>query len=60
MEKSKLVCPVKRIDNETNLDINVDLQKDLMNVKVDFTTKNIVKSVTDFIRKTFNRGDKNE
>ena len=54
MEEKKLICPVKRINNsKTNLDVNVDLQEDLMNIKVDLTTKNIVKLVTDFINKTF-------
>lgn len=61
MEKNKLICPVKRINkSETKTDIKVDLQDDLMNIKVDITTKNIVKLVTDFINKKFNRGDKNE
>lgn len=61
MEKNKLICPVKRINkSSTNTDIKVDLYDDLMNIKVDITTKNIVKLVTDFINKKFNRGDKNE
>ena len=52
MEEKKLICPVERIKT-TNVDLTVDLQEDTMNVKVDVTTKNIVKSIIDFINDKF-------
>lgn len=61
MENNKLICPVERLNkSDTNVDIKVDFQDDQMNIKADITTKNIVKTVTDFINKKFSRGNKNE
>ena len=59
MNDKKLICPVKRI-NKSTVDLKVDLQDDNMNIKVDISTKNIIKSVTDFIMSKINKGDKNE
>lgn len=52
MEKNKLLCPVKRL-NKTSIDLNIDLQEDDMNIKVDIKTKNVIKSAIDFINKKF-------
>lgn len=59
MSDKKLICPVKRI-NKSTVDFKVDLRDDNMNIKVDISTKNIIKSVTDFIMSKINKGDKNE
>lgn len=58
MEEKKLICPVERID-KSNIDLKIDLQEDKMNINVDISTKNIVKLVTDFINKNFNKEKKN-
>jgi len=47
---NKLICPVKRL-SKNKLDLNVSLDDDNMNIKVDLSTKNIVKLVTEFINK---------
>ena len=58
MEEKKLICPVRRIEN-SSMDLKIDLQENKMNIKVDISTKNIVKLVTDFINKNFNKEKKN-
>lgn len=52
MEENKLLCPVKRL-NKTSIGLNIDLQEDDMNIKVDIKTKNVIKSAIDFINKKF-------
>lgn len=59
MDNNKLICPVKRI-NRTNVDFKIDLQDNEMNIKVDVTTKNIIKSAIDYIINKFNGGKENE
>lgn len=59
MEERKLVCPVKRIE-KTNVDFKVDFQDEIMNIKVDVTTKNVIKVITDFITSKINGGNNNE
>ena len=59
MEERKLVCPVKRI-KKTNVDFKVDFQDEIMNIKVDVTTKNVIKVITDFITSKINGGNNNE
>lgn len=54
MEDKKLICPVKRL-NKTNMDLNINLQDDSMNVKLEVNTKNIIKSVVDFINKKYGK-----
>lgn len=54
MDNKKLICPVKRI-NKTNVDFKVDLQDEQMNIKVDITTKNIIKSLISFINNKMNK-----
>lgn len=58
MDNNKLICPVKRLNNNTNkttVDVKIDLQNDDINVKLDITTKNVIKSLIDFINKKFNK-----
>lgn len=52
--KTELICPVKRL-NKTNVNLNMDLQDDRMNIKVDIDTKNILKVLTDFINNKFKK-----
>jgi hypothetical protein len=59
MEEKKLVCPVKRIE-KSNIDFKVDFQDEMINIKVDVTTKNIIKSFIDFITNKINGGKNNE
>lgn len=52
---NKLICPVERINKSNNIDFKIDLQEDKMNIKVDVTTKNIIKSFIDFINTKLNK-----
>lgn len=47
---NKLICPVKRL-KKSSINLKIDLQDDDMNVKLDISTKNVVKSFIDFINK---------
>ena len=59
MENNKLICPVKRL-NKTSIDLDIDFQEDDMNIKLDITTKNVIKSAIDFIKNKINKEDKKE
>lgn len=50
----KLICPVKRL-NESNIDLQVDMNDDNMNINIDIHTKNPIKSVIDFINRKFKK-----
>lgn len=52
MKDDKLICPVKRI-TKSSVGLKIDLRENDMNIKVDITTKNIVKSAVDFINNLF-------
>lgn len=52
MDNNKLICPVKRLEeNKSSIGLKIDLRDEDMNIKVDITTKNIIKSIIDFINK---------
>lgn len=59
MEEKKLICPVKKLET-TNVDFKVDFQDEKMNIKLDVTTKNMIKVITDFITSKINGGNNNE
>lgn len=51
MCNKELKCPVKRI-NKSNINLKMD---DNMNINIDINTKNIIKSVVDFINNKRNK-----
>ena len=54
MENNKLICPVKRLNkSQTSVGFSIDLKEDDMDIKVNISTKNIIKSVIDFINRKF-------
>lgn len=53
MDNNKIICPFERT-NKSSIDLKIDLEDNDMNVKLNITTKNIVKSFIDFINKKFN------
>ena len=52
----KLICPVKRL-SKSSIGLKVDLDEENMNINLDITTKNIIKSAIDFINKKFKKDE---
>ena len=52
----KLVCPVKRLP-KSSIGLKVDLNEEDMNINLNITTKNIIKSAIDFINKKFKKNE---
>lgn len=51
MKNKKLLCPVKRLDNRSDIILKIDLQNNNINVKANVNINNVIKSCIDFINK---------